>query len=84
MFSISIHMQNFVKFHQLFLKILSGNEILTSIKDQKSVKILQNLMCNNPNLDLVDINACIKFGQIPSIWSQDIERKRSSDINQGL
>ena len=30
-------------------------------------------MCNNPNLDLVNINAYPKFGQIPSIHSKDIE-----------
>ena len=29
-------------------------------------------MCNNHNLDLVNINAYAKFGQIPSIHSQDI------------
>ena len=29
--------------------------------------------CNNPNLDLVNINAHTKFGQILSISSQDIE-----------
>ena len=40
-------------------------------------------MCNNPCLDLVNINAHAKFGQNPSIRCQDIERKRNSDINQG-
>ena len=77
MFSISMYMQNLVKFHQLlvFLKILSGNEILTSIKGHNSVKNLRKLMCNNPNLDIVNINASAKFGQIRSICSQDIERK---------
>ena len=38
---------------------------------------------NNPKLDLANINAHIKFSEIPSIWSQDIEQKRKSDINQG-
>ena len=40
----------------------------------------------NPiDLDLVNINAftCIKFDQILSICSKDIERKQNSDINQG-
>ena len=41
-------------------------------------------MCNNPNIDLVHINAYEKFGPIPSICSQDIELKRNSDDNQGL
>ena len=40
-------------------------------------------MTNIPNLDLVSINAYIKFGEILTIFSQDIEWKRNSDINQG-
>ena len=40
-------------------------------------------MRNNSNLDLVKINAYVKFGQMPSIRSQDIERNQNSDINQG-
>ena len=28
-------------------------------------------MGNNPDLDLININAYAKFGQIPSIYSQD-------------
>ena len=78
-----MHMQNFVKFHRFVLKILSGNEILTSIKRRNSVINLQKLMHNNPNLDLVNTIAYAKFGQIPSFLSQDIEQIRNSDINQG-
>ena len=40
-------------------------------------------MCNNPNLDLDKLNAYAKFDQIPSIRSQDIERKRNFDNNPG-
>ena len=36
-------------------------------------------MCNNPILDLVNINTYIKFGENLSILSQDIERKRNVD-----
>ena len=36
----------------------------------------------NPKLDLVDVDAHTKFGQILSIRSQDIERKQNSDVNQ--
>ena len=39
-------------------------------------------MCKYPNLDLVNMNACIKFGEDLSICSQDIERKQSSGINR--
>ena len=42
---------------------------------------------NNPNLDIVNINAHANFGHILSIRSQDIERKRNSEkqseISQG-
>ena len=34
------------------------------------------MMCNNPNVDLVNMNAYIKFDEILSICSQDIERKQ--------
>ena len=76
-----MHMQNLVKFRQLFLKILRRNKILTSIKGHNSVINLQKLTHNNPNLGLVNINASAKFGQIPSICYQDIEQKQNSDIN---
>ena len=78
-----MRMQNSVKFRQLFLNILSGNEILTPIKGHNSVINLWKLMCNIPNLDIVNINAYAKLGQILSIRSLDIEGKRNSDINQG-
>ena len=39
-------------------------------------------MGNNPKLDLVNGDAHTKFGRILSIHSQDIERKRNSDVNQ--
>ena len=38
---------------------------------------------NNPKLDLVNVDVHTNFGQILSIHSQDIERKRNSDLNQG-
>ena len=36
-------------------------------------------MCNNPKPDHVNMNAYIKFGEILSICSQDIEWKRIYD-----
>ena len=36
-------------------------------------------MCNNPNLDLVSINAYTKFDKFLSICSQDLEQKRNYD-----
>ena len=40
--NIQMHLQNLVKFHSFVLKILSGNEILASIKGHNSVKIVKN------------------------------------------
>ena len=76
--------QILVRFCQFLLKILSGNEILTSIKGRNSVKILQKMTGNNPKLDLVNDDVHTKFGWILSICSQDIERKQNSEVNQGL
>ena len=75
--------QNLVRFCQFILKILSGNEILTSIKGRNSVKILQKITGNNTKLDHVNVDVHTKFGRILSMCSQDIERKRNSDVNQG-
>ena len=74
---------NLVGFCQFVLKILSGNEILTSIRGRNSVKILRKMTGNNPKLDLVNDDVHTKFGWILSICSQDIERKRNPDVNQG-
>ena len=41
------------------------------------------MMCNYPKLDLVNINAYLKFGENMSSSSQDIEQKRNSGVNQG-
>ena len=41
------------------------------------------MTCNNPKLDLVDINAYINFGENMSSTSQDIERKRYLGVKKG-
>ena len=69
--------QNLVGFCQFVLKILSGNEILRSIKGYNSVKIFRKMTGNVPKLDLVNVDVHTKFGQILSSHSQDIERKRN-------
>ena len=66
-----------------FLRILSGNVILTSIKGRNCLINLQKRTANNPYVDLVSINSYIKFGQILSICSQDIEQKRNFGVNRG-
>ena len=72
-----------VTFCQFVLKILSGNEILTSIKGRNSVKILRKMKGNNLKLDLVNVDVHTNFGQILKIHSQNIELKLYFDINQG-
>ena len=54
---------------------------MTITKDHNCVVYLQKLTRNNPNLDLVNVNAYGKFYLILSIHSQDIEQKRKSDDN---
>ena len=54
-----------------------------SIKGRNSVKLLQKMTGNNPKLDLVNVDVLTKFGQILSICSQDIERKRNFGNNEG-
>ena len=54
-----------------------------SIKGHNSATKLRKITGNNPNLDLVNINAYTKFSQNLSICYKDIERKRNSNVNQG-
>ena len=80
--NVDVHTK-FGRVCQCVLKILSGNEILTLIKGRNTIKILRKMTGNNPKLDLVNVDVHTKFGPILSICSQDIERKRNSDVNQG-
>ena len=49
-----MHIKNLVKFYNLVLKILIGNEILAGIKDHNSGTNVGKMRCNNPKLDLVN------------------------------
>ena len=75
--------QNLVLFCQFILKILSKNQILTSIKGGNSVANLRKTKIYNFNVDLLNDNVFKKFGLILLFRSQDIEQKRNSDVNQG-
>ena len=75
--------QNLVLFCQFVLKILSKNQILTSIKGRNSVANLRKTKIYNINVDLVNDNVFTKFGLILSFHSKDIEQKPNSDVNQG-
>ena len=74
-----MYTQDLVRFSNFFLKILSRNEILTSVKGRNSIKILRNMMGNNPKLDFVNADVHTKFGQILLIRSQVMEPKQNSD-----
>ena len=63
----------YTKFGQFVLKILSKNQILTSIKGRNSVANLRKTIIYNTNIDLVNDDVYTKFGLILSIRSQDIE-----------
>ena len=76
-------LQSLVSLCQFVLKILSKNQILTSIKGRSSVANLRNTMINSTNVDLVNDNVYTKFGLNRFIHFQDIEQKLNSEINQG-
>ena len=40
------------------------------------------MTCTDPKIDVVNINAYLKFGEIMSICSQDIEPKQTFGISQ--
>ena len=80
--SMMMCIQNLVSFCQ-FVKTLSKNRILTSIKGSNSVANLQKTKTCNSNIHLVNDNVYTKFGLNLFILSQDIEQKPNSDINQG-
>ena len=76
--------QNLVLFCRFVLKILSKNQILTSIKGCNSAANLPKRKIYNTHIDLVNDKVYTKFGLNLSIRSQEIEQKPNSDVNQGL
>ena len=70
MLLIVMHVQNLIKIHVFMLKILSGNKTLTSFKGRNSVMNWRKWTLNNPKLDVVNINAYVKFGQNQVIHSR--------------
>ena len=75
--------QNLVSFCQFVLKILSKNQILTSIKGRISDANLRKTMICFTKIDLVNDNVYTKFGLNRSIRFQDIEQKLNSGVNRG-
>ena len=75
--------QNLVLLCQFVLKILSKNQILTSIKGRNSVANWRKTKIYHTNLDFVTDNVYTNFDLILSIRSKDIEQKPNFDVNQG-
>ena len=76
-------LHSLVSFCLFVLKILSKNQILTSIKGRNSVANLRKTIIYNTNVDFVNDNGYTKFGLNRSIRFQDIEQKLNSNVNQG-
>ena len=75
--------QTLVSFCLFVLKILSKNQILTSIKGRNSLANFGKTTIYYTKVDLVNDNVYTKFGLYRSIRFQDIEQKLNSDVNQG-
>ena len=66
--------QKLVSLYQFVLKLLSKNQILTSIKGHNSLANLQKkTSIYDTDVDLVNDDVYTKFGLILSICPQDIE-----------
>ena len=75
--------QNVVSICLFVLKILSKNQILTSIKGRNSVANLRKTMIYITNVDLVN-DMCIQNLVLIGLFCfKDIEQKLNSDVNQG-
>ena len=81
--SMKMCIQNLVSICLFVLKILSKNQILTSIKGLNSVANLRKTMIYISNVDLVNDYVYTNFGLNRSICFQEIEQKLNSDVNQG-
>ena len=77
-----MRLQTFIKIHQLVHKILSINEISTSIKGHNCWKWTKDIVQSSKSTH-VNINAYTKFDRNPQINLQDNEHKQNSDVDQG-
>ena len=80
--SMIMCIQNLATICLFVLKILSKNQILTSIKGRYSVANLRKTMIYISSVDLVNDYMYTKFGLNRSIFFQDIEQKHNSDVNK--
>ena len=78
-----MHIYNLVKLCNLYSRYSTETKVWRKFRNHNSVTNVTKMTCNNPLSDLVNNNAFIKFYEILSICSQDIERKGHSGVNQG-
>ena len=83
MLLISMHLQNLVKIHLFILEAIERKWNSDINKGRNSVMSWQKWTLNNPKLDVININACAKFGQNSFIHIHDIQWKRNYDVIQG-
>ena len=75
--------QNVVSICLFFHKILSKNQILTSIKGRNSVANLRKTMINDTNIDLVNDNVYKNLVLIGLFVLKILRKNLNSDVNQG-
>ena len=75
-----ISIQNLVLICQL---VLEEKQILTSIKGRNAVAYSRKTKIYDTDVQLVNDNVHTKFCLNLSNFSQDIEQKLNSDVNQG-
>ena len=56
-----MHMQNLITFNLFLSQDIKGKQYLNNTKSLNFVVNLQKLMCNYPNLDVVEVMRMIKF-----------------------
>ena len=80
---VKLNMNAYIKFVEILSRCRAETKFWPKFWHQSRVVTLlqmrKKMWFNNPNLDLVNINAYTKFGEILSVYSEDIERKRNYD-----
>ena len=73
---MSMHVASLVKISCYLLKLSSGNENMAVSRADNYIKNWRNLPISNPKPDLINVNACSKFGENALLFTQVILRKR--------
>ena len=80
---MSMHIASLVKIPCYLLKLSSGNENMGVSQEDSFVEIWRKLPISNPKPDLYNINAHIKLGETPLMFTQVIIRKRTDGQTHG-